>query len=102
MLKKIVIIFIAFADVGAFNNGVCAQAVKTEKQSIGYGGSLIYNFHANGFGADLRMKIPVANRLSAVPEFSYFPAFNDYHEFYAGLALHYEIARLGSYNLYLL
>ena len=79
-----------------------AQAVKREKKMVGYGASIIYNFHATGLGADLRVKIPLTQRLSVVPQFSYFPEFNDYHEFYAGAALHAEIVRLGLYNLYLL
>jgi len=79
-----------------------AQAVKKEKQSVGYGASLIYNFHATSFGADVRVKIPLVRKLFIVPEFSYFPAFNDYHEFYAGAALHLEVARVKTYTLYLL
>ena len=78
-----------------------AQAVKRERRGIGYGGSVIYNFHAASLGADLRIKIPVAGRLSAVPQFSYFPAFNDYHEFYGGIALHLHVARIGSYQAYI-
>jgi hypothetical protein len=78
-----------------------AQAVKRDRKGIGYGGSIIYNFHAASLGADLRVKIPVMNKLSFVPQFSYFPAFNDYHEYYGGAALHLEIARIGSYNLYI-
>jgi|GEM_PF-301574 len=91
------LVFICTATI----NTVLAQAVKGEKEGVGYGASIIYNFHATGFGADLRVKIPLARRLSVVPQFSYFPAFNDYHELYAGAALHYVIARLGNYNLYL-
>ncbi|MEP7171555.1 MAG: hypothetical protein ABI855_19445, partial [Bacteroidota bacterium] len=53
------------------------------------------------WGAGLRVKIPIRNRLSAVPEISYFPSFNRYHELYAGVALHYEILTIRSYNLYL-
>ena len=79
-----------------------AQAVKTEKLRIGFGGGIIYNFHSTGIGGDLRLKIPVTKRVSFVPEFDYFPAFNDYHEFYAGAALHLEVATIGTYNLYLL
>ena len=79
-----------------------AQAVKREKQGVGYGASIIYNFHAASLGADVRVKIPLTKKIFFVPEFSYFPSFNDYHEYYAGAAFHFEIARLGTYNLYLL
>ena len=80
-------------------NPLAAQ--RRTKSSVGYGGSIIYNFATGGFGADLRVKIPLRNWFSVVPEVSYFPAFNDYHELYLGAALHYEIFSLGSYNLYL-
>jgi hypothetical protein len=83
--------------------GLCNPlfAQRKTKSSIGYGGSIIYNFATAGFGADLRVKIPLHNWFSLVPEVSYFPAFNPYHEIYAGMALHYEIFSIGSYNLYL-
>ncbi len=99
---KIFITRIFIVPALCLSSGVFAQAVKREKQSIGYGASLIYNFHATSFGADVRVKIPLLKKLSVVPQLSYFPAFNDYHEFYAGAALHYEIFRLGPYNFYLL
>jgi len=99
---KSIKIFCVLICIGiSFCNRTVAQAVKYEKKGTGYGGSIIYNFHANSFGADLRVKIPVVGKLYAVPQVSYFPAFNDYHELYAGLALHLEIARLGNYNLYI-
>jgi hypothetical protein len=78
-----------------------ASAQRRTKPGWGYGAAIIYNFATEGFGADVRVKIPIRNRLSAVPEISYFPGFNRYHEFYAGLALHYEIFTIKSYNLYL-
>lgn len=96
-ITRIFIVPALCMSVGAF-----AQAVKRENKSIGYGASLIYNFHATSFGADVRVKIPLLKNLSVVPQLSYFPAFNDYHEFYAGAALHYELFRLGTYNFYLL
>lgn len=65
-----------------------------------YGVSIIYNFETEGFGADLRARIPVYKQLYAVPEISYFPSFNRYHEYYAGLALQYDIHSFGDYNLY--
>ena len=100
--KKILISCIGFLLFNLMHYSSKAQAVKTERLGIGYGAAVMYNFHAASFGADLRIKIPLAPRLSAVPQVSYFPAFNDYHEFYAGSSFHYEIKRLGNYNLYLL
>jgi hypothetical protein len=96
---KVICLLLCICYFNCFRSG--AQAVKREKKGIGYGGSIIYNFHATSLGADLRMKIPLVNKLSIVPQLSYFPAFNDYHEFYGGAALHLEIARIGTYNLYI-
>ena len=84
---------------------ICFQlsslAQRKTKPAIGYGGSVIYNFQAEGLGAELRMRIPISlSNLYAVPEFSYFPSFNRYHELYAGGALQYDIFRIKSYNFY--
>lgn len=102
MHAKYFVLLAVLTSAQLFSNPVQAQAVKNEKKSIGYGACLIYNFHATSFGADVRVKIPVYRKLSVVPQFSYFPAFNDYHEYYAGAALHLELARVGTYNLYIL
>jgi hypothetical protein len=77
-----------------------AQYRRVVKPGWGYGAGIIYNFHVEGFGAEARIKIPLIRNLSLVPEFSYFPGFNEYHEYYAGGALHYELLNLGSYNFY--
>ncbi len=82
------------------STGFSQYLKRKTKPEIGYGASVIYNFQATGWGGALRAKIPVYGKLSAVPEFSYFPKFNDYHEYYAGVALHYEILTIRSYNLY--
>jgi hypothetical protein len=37
-----------------------------------------------------------------VPEVDYFPAFNEYHELYAGAALQYDLFSMGSFNFYVL
>jgi len=87
-------LIIGFAETGK------AQLFGKEKPEWGYGVSVIYNFHATGWGAALRAKIPVKGKLFAVPEVSYFPSFNDYHEYYAGAALHYELFSIGSYIFY--
>jgi hypothetical protein len=85
--------------------GLCNQSYAQRRRAnepVGYGAGIIYNFATEGFGAELRVKIPIRNRLSIVPEISYFPGFNDYHEGFAGAAFHYEIFTIRSYNLYLL
>ena len=78
------------------------QYRRQEKTGWGYGASVIYNFQTEGFGADLRIRIPLVKRLYVVPEVSYFPAFNEYHEFYAGAALQYDLLNFGSYHFYIL
>jgi len=79
-----------------------SEGQRREKGEIGYGASIAYDFMTEGFGAGLRARIPITGQLYLVPEFDYFPAFNEYHEFYAGGALQYDLFRLGSYNFYLL
>ncbi|MEO5572365.1 MAG: hypothetical protein ABIT08_04815 [Bacteroidia bacterium] len=86
-------------SLGLFND---AQGQRRTKVTTGYGAAIIYNFATAGFGADLRVKVPISDRLYAVPEISYFPGFNPYHEGFAGVALHYEILTIYNYNLYLL
>ena len=75
---------------------------RREKQPTGFGAAVVYNFQTAGFGGDLRARIPVYNRMFIVPEVSYYPSFNPYHEMYAGAALHYELFSLGGYDFYLL
>jgi hypothetical protein len=76
------------------------SAQRRSRDGIGYGAAVIYNFATEGFGIDIRAKIPIRSRLSIVPEISYYPSFNSYHEFYGGAALHYEFYALRNYNLY--
>jgi len=77
-----------------------AEAQRRARSGVGYGAAVIYNFATEGFGIDLRAKIPIRGQLSIVPEISYYPSFNSYHEYYAGAALHYEFYALRNYNLY--
>lgn len=70
------------------------------KQPWGYGAGVIYNFQAEGFGAEVRVRIPVIGNLYAVPEISYFPSFNRYHDLFAGGALQYDLFALRSYTFY--
>ena len=55
-----------------FSNQSYAQR-RRAREPVGYGAGIIYNFATEGFGAELRVKIPIRNRLSIVPEISYFP-----------------------------
>lgn len=58
-------------------------------QKIGIGASGIYNFQTESFAGGLRLHFQI-NKLSIVPQFSYYPAFNKIHEYYGGLALEYR------------
>ena len=80
---------------------VIGSSKQVSGRQTGFGGSIIYNFQAEGFGADLRAKVPVYRKLFIVPEVSYYPSFNEYHEYYAGAAAHYEIIQLKKFVFYL-
>ncbi|GAB3511330.1 hypothetical protein GCM10027442_20990 [Emticicia fontis] len=56
-----------------------------------FGLSAIYNFPLQTVGAGFRIQMPVANRLALVPQIKYMPAFNNIHEAYGGINLHYFI-----------
>jgi hypothetical protein len=80
----------ACLSIAIFNNAT-AQVYADERKT-GFGAAIIYNFMADGWGIDLRAKIPLPpRRLFIVPEVSYYPSFNLYHDLYAGAALHYEL-----------
>lgn len=98
--RSIFFILAVYLSMGLYNEAFAQR--RNSREPVGYGAAIIYNFMTEGFGADLRVKIPITYRLSAVPEISYFPAFNSYHEGFGGVALHYEIFTIRSYNLYLL
>lgn len=73
----------------------------------GIGGSLIYNFQTSGIGLGLRAEYPLESidlldGVSLVPQVSYFPGFNDVHEFYLGASAHltyYTLKRFKFYGL---
>lgn len=69
-------------------------------QTIGVGADVIYNFQTNGFGAGARVNIFPNNRLSFVPQFSYFPSFNIVNEYFIGMSLEYKVIRRDKFNIY--
>ncbi|MBS1764396.1 MAG: hypothetical protein JSS90_05470 [Bacteroidetes bacterium] len=91
---SIAILFLVILSVSAN-----AQRRKVSKP-WGYGAGVIYNFQAESFGAEVRMRIPVTGKLYAVPEVSYYPSFNRYHDLFAGGALQYDLFAIRSYNFY--
>ncbi|MBA4849790.1 hypothetical protein [Emticicia sp. BO119] len=54
-----------------------------------FGLSAIYNFPLQTVGAGFRIQMPVANRFALVPQIKYMPSFNNIHEAYGGINLHY-------------
>jgi hypothetical protein len=99
-LKSALLIGIASAMLIS-GSEVKAQ-VYADDRAVGYGIGVIYNFMTEGLGGELRAKIPLPpRRLFVVPEVSYFPSFNPYHEAYAGAALHYELFNVKWMTFYL-
>ena len=68
-------------------------------QKFGIGASAIYNPETESIGAGLRVEIP-KNRISFVPQVSYYPAFNNITEFYGGISLHLAIINPRKWTLY--
>lgn len=54
-----------------------------------FGLSAIYNFPLQTTGVGFRIQMPVANRFALVPQIKYMPSFNNIHEAYGGINLHY-------------
>ena len=69
-------------------------------QNIGVGASAIYNFQAEGFGLGARVSVFPNNRVSFVPQFSYFFPFNKVNEYYVGLAGEFKFIQRDNLNLY--
>jgi hypothetical protein len=73
--------------------------IAAKSQNIGIGGDIMYNFQTESFGAGARVSVFPNNRLSFVPQFSYYFAFNKVNEYYLGLGLEYKIIRR-KWNIY--
>ena len=73
-----------------------------KSQNIGAGVDVMYNFQTESFGAGARVNVFPNNRLSFVPQFSYYFPFNKVEEYYIGLGLECKVLRRDKFNLYLL
>ncbi|MES2286653.1 MAG: hypothetical protein V4547_13275 [Bacteroidota bacterium] len=69
-------------------------------QNIGIGADVIYNFQTESIGAGARANFFPNSRLSIVPQFSYYFAFNKINEYYAGLGLEFKFIRRERVNFY--
>jgi hypothetical protein len=73
-----------------------------KSQNVGVGADIMYNFQTESFGAGARANIFPNNRLSFVPQASYYFAFNKVEEYYLGLSLEYKVIQREKVNLYAL
>ncbi len=69
-------------------------------QNIGVGADVLYNFQTESVGAGARVNFFPNNRLSFVPTFSYYFAFNKVNEYFIGLGLEYKVIRRDRFNIY--
>jgi hypothetical protein len=72
----------------------------SNSQNIGIGADAMYNFQTESFGAGARVNFFPNNRLSFVPQFSYYFAFNKINEYFIGLGLEYKFIRRDRINFY--
>lgn len=71
-------------------------------QGIGIGGSVIRNWQTEGTGFGVRAAIPVRDRVTVVPQFTYFPGFNILKEYFGGVSVHYDLMQRNKFTLYVL
>jgi hypothetical protein len=71
-------------------------------QQFGIGASLLYNPQTESFGFGARASIYPNDKLSYVPQISFYPSFNKVHELQLGLGLEYKIIRKNNFFIYLL
>ena len=70
-------------------------------QKFGAGASALYNIQSESFGAGARVSIFPNNRLSYVPQFSYY-FIGPVSEWTAGLSLEFKILRGNTFDFYVL
>ena len=73
-----------------------------KSQNIGIGADVIYNFQTESVGAGARVNIFPNNRLSFVPQFAYYFAFNKVNEYFLGLGLEYKFIQRKRVNFYVI
>lgn len=77
-------------------------SLTSKGQNIGIGASGLYNFQTEGWGVGARLSINPNNRLSFVPQFSYYLPSNKVNEYYAGLSIEYKLYLAKKFHLYAL
>lgn len=71
-------------------------------QNFGLGASAMYNFQTESFGIGARANFFPNNKLSFVPQFTYYPGWGEINEYMIGMALEYKIRRGNKLNYYVL
>lgn len=71
-------------------------------QNVGIGADIQYNFQSESFGTGARISLFPNNKISFVPEFSYYFSFNKVNEYFLGLAIEYKFIRQEKFHLYAL
>jgi hypothetical protein len=77
-------------------------SVSSYAQQIGVGGSVLYNPQTESFGFGARASFYPNDKLSYVPQISFYPGFNKVNELQLGLGLEYKIIRKNIFFIYLL
>lgn len=85
-----------------FTIAVLAVSYEGKSQNVGVGADVMYNFQTESFGAGVRANFFPNNRLSIVPQASYYFPFNKVEEYYLGLSLEFKIIQRERINLYAL
>jgi len=71
-------------------------------QKFAAGASVLYNLQSESIGFGIRGNIHPNNNWSYVPQISYYPSFNNVHEYTLGLGLEYKFIRRQKVFFYLL
>jgi hypothetical protein len=79
-----------------------AVSYEGKSQNVGVGADVMYNFQTESFGAGVRVNVFPNNRLSIVPQASYYFSFNKVEEYYLGVSLEYKVIQREKINLYVL
>lgn len=83
-----------------FSYSSISQRSDNDYGALGLG--LVYNFQTESWGTDARFKIPLTEKLSLVPRFSYYLPSNKISEYYIGTDINYYISTANFFDLYIL
>ena len=87
-------IFLLFVIIGSL------MWSESHAQGIGIGGSVIRNWQTEGTGFGGRLFIPVRDRVTVIPQFTWFPRFNILSEYFGGVSVHYDVISRSKFTAY--